>query len=152
LVITQDSTSILQPLPSVTVQGALEGGEAFVVVVLVVVVVVLVVVVVVLVVVGKVVVVDVVVEVVDVVVCGGVFEGQSLHPSSCTEESEYHVITAFGVTPSGPCVPVYTTPSTSSLSYFFSVLKCSTTIGTALDSSTVIVQRSFASYLPLSPL
>jgi hypothetical protein len=102
----------MQPFPSVTDQGALEGGEALVVVVLAVVVV-------------MVVVVDVVVEVLVVVVleevdvlvfCVVTFAGQSLHPLSCTEESEYHVTTALGVTPSGPCEPVYTTPSTSSLS------------------------------------
>lgn len=62
----------------------------------------------------------VVLEVVDVllvlVVGGGSFEGQSFHPSSVTEESEDHFITALGMTPSGPFVPVYTTPSTSSLS------------------------------------
>jgi hypothetical protein len=55
-----------------------------------------------------VVVVDVlVVEVVDEVVGGVALEGQSFHPSSNTVVSEDHVMSALGVTPSGPFVPEY---------------------------------------------
>lgn len=114
------------------------------VVVVVVVVLVLVLVVVVVVVVD---VVDVVVDVVvGVLVGGAALEGQSFQPSSVTDESEYHVMTSLGVTPSGPSVPEYTTPSTVSLSYPLSVLNFSTTIGTAIDSVTVMVHRSFLPY------
>jgi len=51
-----------------------------------------------------------------------------------------------GMMPSGPRLPEYSTPFTLSLSYLFSVRKLSTTIGTATDSFTVIVQSSFAPY------
>jgi hypothetical protein len=104
-------------MPSVTSQiGELEGGEAFVVLALVLVLVVDVVVVVVVLVV--VVVVAVLVDVLNVVVLvdGVVSEGQSFHPSSLTDVSEYHVMSSLGVTPSGPSVPSYSTPSTVSLS------------------------------------
>jgi hypothetical protein len=75
-------------------------------------------VVVVVLVVVLVVVVLVLVDVLDVVVPvdGVVSEGQSFHPSSLTDVSEYHVMSSLGVTPSGPSVPSYSTPSTVSLS------------------------------------
>jgi len=128
--------------------GVPGGGETLVVEVLVVVVVVVVLVLVLVVVVVVVVdVVDVVVDVVvGVLVGGAALEGQSFQPSSVTDESEYHVMTSLGVTPSGPSVPEYTTPSTVSLSYPLSVLNFSTTIGTAIDSVTVMVHRSFLPY------
>jgi hypothetical protein len=107
-------------MPSVTSQiGELEGGEAFVVLALVLVLVVEVVVVVLVVVVVVVVIVLVdVLDVLDVVVPvdGVVSEGQSFHPSPLTDVSEYHVMSSLGVTPSGPSVPSYSTPSTVSLS------------------------------------
>lgn len=120
MVVTQESTSTMQPLPSTTSQtGMPTGGEASLVVLMVdevVAIVVVVVVVVVEVLDVLVVVVDVLVVVVDVPVGGVALEGQSFHPSSDTDLSEYHVMTALGVTPSGPSVPVNTTPSTVNLS------------------------------------
>jgi len=103
---------------------------------------------------GGVVVVVIVMEVVVVMVVVGVVvvvgdivsEGQSFHPSSCAEPSEAHVIGPLGVTPSGPLVPEYLTPFTTSSSYDSSVLKLCCKMGTAIDASTAIVHASFAPY------
>jgi len=107
----------MQPLPDVTSQIGEPGGSDTSVVVLLSVVVLggCVVVVLVLVVLVLVLVVDVLVDGVVVVDCI-VLDGQSFHPSSVTDVSEYQVMTSLGVTPSGPSEPSYTTPSTVNLS------------------------------------